>query len=377
MTSLSTYIHQIIMKIHFYALLFFTFCVFSSQAQIRPGALSLEGYLDARYQMSPDKKDYYGLAVDGLILEANPQFSFIAGKRWLLGGGPYTYTLFHTSGTTSFTSLEANIRYYVNPEAPRTNYFIGLRPRLELYDNGDPSLGLNFGGNYFMRQDLSLEGKLYYNLRYEDYNIAGLELKWRPFFSGGDLSDPYGDSNPIAKNTWLLSGDLARISYSADNTRLVLNPSIGYFVSDGLLIGTQFSAISNFDLDRTKVRSGELFIAPFVRKYKPEAGKWHWFGEAGFQFEQESSQFPEFYKSRLSSWQVFAGVGTNLFISSHLAVDLRLIGQYFLAGDVFVDLSEGAGFPDIESYQVDTRLDPGPFKIGPSISVQYFLMRKD
>lgn len=74
---------------------------------------------------------------------------------------------------------------------------------------------------------------------------------------------------PIKEGNWMVGGSVGGLGYSfeSDAFNIQINPRAGYFVTDGLAIGTQVSLGLNAAKDQKN--EWKYGIAPFVRYYIP------------------------------------------------------------------------------------------------------------
>ena len=73
---------------------------------------------------------------------------------------------------------------------------------------------------------------------------------------------------PIRQGNWMVGGSIGSLGYSfeGENFNIQVNPSAGYFITDGIAIGAQ----TNLGYQSAGEGVWNYGIAPFIRYYFPE-----------------------------------------------------------------------------------------------------------
>ncbi|MEM6380205.1 MAG: hypothetical protein AAF705_18570, partial [Bacteroidota bacterium] len=168
----------------------------------------------------------------------------------------------------------------------------------------------------------------------------------------------------------LMGAGLARISFTRGFLSLHLDPRIGYFLNERLVLGMFIGTSLTFAVEEPFGREGRTFrIEPFARYYfGNEQQRWRWFGEAGIAATSSWFNLNDIQERTSSFVEGRGRFGANWFLTPNLAFELAVLGIYnFGINDVSM-------FPDGREDLEVKILDNG-FILRTAISVQYFLNR--
>jgi hypothetical protein len=104
-----------------------------------------------------------------------------------------------------------------------------------------------------------------------------------------------------------------------------LTPTVGYFITDNMMIGTGFSMVSSSEeVSDTEYKSGGMNISPFFRFYMNDA----FFASAGIAIGSTSSEsdassggFTNTSESKTSTFGLNAGVGYSLMWNDRVCIE--------------------------------------------------------
>lgn len=133
------------------------------------------------------------------------------------------------------------------------------------------------------------------------------------FMTGGSIGVNFGNTKAQYDGTKL---------YETKQFNVLLEPHVGYFVSDGLALGLGIGLSNNTEKydDNNKDIQNTLLVSPFARYYTPVG----LFGEASVglgnvniieQYEGEKDE----YKTGVFGWSV--GAGYAIFLNEHVSLE--------------------------------------------------------
>ncbi|HMO40707.1 MAG TPA: hypothetical protein PKC76_15670 [Saprospiraceae bacterium] len=265
-----------------------------------------------------------------LQLSTRTTVGYFLSKHWVAGANIGGTILYNSSSdnVSSGIGLSPLVRYYLNPNHERRNWFLtaagGITAGVDS-DGADIAFGnlaLGGGVNYFLAPGVALEGFVgTYGLNQEDAKLItslGLQFFLHP------NRDKTTVSPAIGTGTLLLggSGNIALYDNAWGGN---LSPNVGIFVNDRLALGTGLVLIYR------KTTGSDLSVSlglltPFVRYYfNPEQGRTLWFAavSAGLaRVTLNNSNFPDRNNSFVRGASV--GLGLNYFITPHAAIEAQL-----------------------------------------------------
>lgn len=242
----------------------------SSNSQIWNGGLKLDGNSD------------------GVGLYANPSAMHFLSPNFAVGG--QLQVLGDYSEGIHKILLSPEIRYYFNPRQKKVNWFAGLGSRIEAYHNPEVSSSSGFqlipsiGNNVSLGKGLTLENKL--SVAFDGNGIDDffrdplLEFSSSFVYVRNPLQQD--DDQPmlsaVRKGSWMFSGSWLNGTYrnfsSVRNLEFSFSPSLGYFISDRLLLGADLAINyghlkTDFTLEEQNF-TRSLFsasLSPYLRYY--------------------------------------------------------------------------------------------------------------
>lgn len=311
----------------------FSFIYNITFAQISKGTWLIDGNVSAFMGISDDVNDYN--------FSAAPKIGYFLNDRLLIGTSAGFTKSFSESESPGFdfkfTSNSYNISPFIRYYFPVKNYdvlqyflqteFDAAFSQINTFTNNIESIDknndyiLSFGGglNYFIHQNIALEGILQYRSSFSEdnnqhhiiYNI-GLQFFLPPSSDVQSLDE----SNAINKGTWLIgmgaSGGLFNIG-DGNNISTSFMPSAAYFISNRFAVGSSFQLAFS---DQNAIVNPE----PFIRYYMGKNGaSWQPFATGGcgtrFQFADKFSE------SSFFGLNATAGLGLDIFITSNVALE--------------------------------------------------------
>ncbi len=330
LTNTSLLINLNIMK-RIFTCLFVLSCFSYGHSQITKGSLLLGGEFSATTAVGQTPGDFSTALAPSAGLFLSDRFALGTG----LGLDFFTIGDDLSGGTVSISPFA---RYYLSnrPDNP-LKWFVhgGAGLAFGLGDNSDDpvySLNVGTGLNYFLNDQIALEGSLLYadpNLENSGRNSnlslrIGLQLFLHPK-SGEGLED----WSVQKAGKLLLGGSFTSFGTTVDSEldqrSFVFRPRVGWFVSEKWAIGSGLM----FNYSSSPFYEGYgVGLAPFVRFYPqntPSNLQWFLTAKAGFQyvsnqFDDSVTGSPDFdNKGWLKTFK--AGVGLNWFLSENLALE--------------------------------------------------------
>ncbi|PHN02658.1 outer membrane beta-barrel protein [Flavilitoribacter nigricans] len=280
--------------------------------------------------------------------QANPSVQHFLSPRFSIGGQ------LGLNGSTrnglENILLAPEMRYYLNPEAKGTNWFLSLSSPLEIYENGSlvskPEFQLQpgLGSITPLNGGLALESNLSFNFRHFGSNsfFEKPRMKFELGFvhlarSNSDSDEASGPR--LGRGSWLLGGQLINAEYAnfsaIENFSIGIAPSAGYFLTDRLVAGMDLSLTYNylktdFTIAETNIHSRTfgLSVNPFLRYYtaRPD-NKIQPYLElrAGLNYQQIHTETGNADPLQISrSFSAGLGGGVNIFINRNTALELGL-----------------------------------------------------
>ncbi len=241
------------------------------------------------------------------------QWSFSPYGRYYLDGGANSKGFFLTAGLGVGNQRNGNVQANFDNRITFYNLFVGL------------------GKDFFIRSDLAFEGLLTYqysNFSGEfvdrDLNSLLLDFNLQPFI-GGDSGEDSADL--LSKGSLLidLQGQIFWQGQTGNDGffNINLNPKVGIFVLDQLLVGSGVSFSVAGTQNTTRAGYG---LAPFARYYAPAlTDNLYAFGGAEVGFERPPGADDNI-------WNILFGPGLDFFITPHTALEAQLAYSYVKIG---------------------------------------------
>lgn len=327
----------------------------SMSAQLEQGMISFNGVLNATQQWDGmQEQSAYQPLRQGFILAADPSFAYLISDHFMLGARIQSILISESGYTSDMTTFAPQVRYYFNPEG-RTAAYAELSPGLNLNYFDGSHLDISLGVNQFIGEGLSLETSLNYSI-YDGFDLLNYRLGFRPFLRAGTSSA----AAPLGRGSLIMGGQQININYfDAENLYFEFSPQGGYFFADRTLFG--LDGYLAFQAQREGIL---IQVHPYLRHYLSTQSSWVWFSSAGLMMEHERYGPVDWHHT---NWTVMADVGTDLFLSSNLALEFKLIGGLFAGG------SSTQTYPD---NKVVEKADLGGISLGADISVKYLISKK-
>ena len=347
------------------ALLFFCFFFFTTivQAQIQKGDLSLNGELCGNYTwFEQDIYDYSGS-------EIGVEFSvaYLLTDHWMVGLG--------LEEDVIFEGLVPQVRYYINPESERNNYFADLQLG---YNFGleDTRLALSLGFNRFVSEGLSLEAAASYLNYNGERGAVQLGLGLRSFLSSEAYGARRSARSSFGQGSILLGFGDARLIFQEEIFRAGLNFNAGYFLTDRFVAGlrneTNYTNRNGaFALDFTIWENeltgfGRYYLRPAGQRVVP-------FTELGVGVYGNRARIEQGLNADISRWLAEARLGANVFLSPDIALEVAVAARQESRSQQTTvyfnrDLYPEDRFPTIDGTQTDRN-----FSLGLHVGLQFFL----
>lgn len=278
----------------------------------------------------------FGIASDKFsanLLSKNDQSSL--NLTFLTAGGYALSDHFLVWGVSAFSTssvmatsysrlgLSLNARYYLNPEATNSNFFIELggNTDLELVPDGQKRWGYQaaLGLSHFISPSLALEVGAGRQQTGEQASFAlytGLAI-----YLNKERNAYLTSINPFRKGTWMLGTGLMKLRFPevANQQRdLNLSPQVAYFVADRFAAGLSFNYN---DSNLEGVKSTYWTLEPHLRYYyriRAKAGLFLTAGAGPYGSKIEQGDYTE----SQSGFFYGLGMGTNVLITPSLAVEV-------------------------------------------------------
>jgi hypothetical protein len=316
-------------------------------AQIQKGSWLVGGSGTLYQSRFLDRAMQFNSSFRSEILYLSPELGYFVTNRWLVG-----MRLGISLSKTSFTTLAGQVQQQINYESysfePFTRIYFNPQHRFkcfyELYggrftnknrtfisflDTMRPQSGLALGNsigvNYFLTDNIAIEGSInyyFYNKRQYSNRMEETvlpKLGFNPAFrmrlflntksaTIESVQKYFGKGNL----TYGLRMNLV-LNRMDEFTASTFTPSIGYFLMDNLMIGSEFSMNyapnSNFG----------VHLMPEVRYYQPISRLTQWFGRMLFLSTYSSSKLGSF-TSKFRTQEVEMGIGLNRFLAPNISV---------------------------------------------------------
>jgi hypothetical protein len=275
----------------------------------------------------------------------NTELGYFVTNYWMLGvrvGASLSSTTFEnlsgqTQRQTNYESysLEPFTRIYFTPQH-RFKLFYELSGggfmakskdvlRDSMSRRGGFSMGNSIGADYFLTDNIAIEGFINYNfytkIQYADRieETAFAKFIWNPTFRIRLFLNTKGETIGLSEK-YFEKGNLTygiRMNLLLnDNNRFNTSnftPSFGYFVMDNLMIGSEFSIYyapnSIFG----------VYLMPEVRYYQPLSRLTQWFGRMRFSSTYSVDNGNGFV-SKFRRHETEMGVGLNRFLAPNISV---------------------------------------------------------
>lgn len=331
------------------------FCTHSLLAQIRTNDQIWDGNLD--FYRTDTRSQFF----------ANPSLQHFLSPRFSIGGQLQMEGDL-TDGIQQML-LAPEVRYYLNPDHPKINWFAAFETQFTLYKHPDLNvfnpleIGAGLGANVSLAEGLSLENKFSVHFKNLDSPFAfqrptfRLEANFVHYASAGSGGTSAAFIPAIGKGNWLIGGSPIRLEYLnhgwIKNFSVDISPSVGYFITDHLLVGAEFGLTYNdlktdFTLPETNIDTHTLSfrVDPYLRYYtaKPDSrvqpylelrGSWVY-----SEIRNQVSSTNPFTSSRNFSASI--GGGINVFLNKRTALQVGLnLGKDLSTGQTQVGLQVG------------------------------------
>lgn len=298
-------------------LLFFQFQL---AAQIEKGIKSFD--VLATYQNGVDTRNHEGLV--------STNFSYGLTKHFTAGlSGQTSY--FKSSGSDWETNevVNANLRFYFNPDNI-TAFFADVGLNYDITAK-DFSTDVGIGLNWFLSPNIALESRLTATI-VPEYQGFIFNNNFKYFFNHSESKVDDEKENLLYKGSWVIGINNNEGVFNLISNRLLfgvdedlfatfLTTSVGHFLSDGIVLGSQinYTLISFRDF----VSIHELGIAPYLRIYPFDtAPDFTAFLEVGGGFiflDSSADQITTYPKG-------FGALGANFRLASDVALEVK--GSY-------------------------------------------------
>jgi hypothetical protein len=338
-------------------LLFFALFMTSIiHAQITKGSWLVGGNLISDYESVEERGDQFRLIL-------SPEVGYSITDNIMLGGQLSFVSSFDENTFASTTRIRPFARYFLNPSSEGNIFFGEISADLEL--NADPTniYTVGLGVNRFLNPSVALEGGLKYILvtnSFEDETSSGalLSLGVQAYLGRELMANRKSAQPTFGKGTLLLGTSSAVLSLDDQVFALGMTPNIGYFLSDQFVIGATLIGSFSTRTDDANVDAFRFGLNPFARYYLPLEGRCRYFAQLGGGFVQDriDRDFGEF---KTNSINFNAVIGTNVFVTTDLAIELGL-GFTYESSELNNEIGEGT----IDRYNV-----------GLNIGFQYFWTR--
>jgi opacity protein-like surface antigen len=315
----------------------------SSTAQIKKGSWLVGGGLGLS-QSSLLRGSQFKYESTYLI----PEFGYFMTNRWMIGARA-GMSLFTTDNIAGQNQQKINYESYLLE--PYARLYFNLQHRLKPFyefsitasktkfnniTNLDDSklrhfaIGSSIGADYFLTDNIAIEGFINYSFYNKTQYIAGIETTTLPkfilnpsflmrlflntkgetiglskkYFAKGNLT--YG----VRMNWYLSSSDKLNTS--------TFTPNVGYFVMDNLMVGSEFSIYYAPD------RAFGIHFKPEIRYYQPLSHLTQWFGRMLFSHNYSTTRVIGGSDFKFKTLDFEAGLGINRFLAPNISVQTTL-----------------------------------------------------
>lgn len=129
----------------------------------------------------------------------------------------------------------------------------------------------------------------------------------------------------IAQKTWLLNGNASvttSLDKGSDNSNFNVAPTVGYFITNRFLIGTDF--YYNYAKLGSNASNNSFNFAPFIRYYlSPSDLRLVWFANAGYTAGVTTFDFGQF-EDKSNFDVLYGGIGLDYFLNANTAIEGNL-----------------------------------------------------
>jgi hypothetical protein len=236
--------------------------------------------------------------------------------------------------------------YYFNPAADPLKAFLQLQGRYGIRSNNsniavEPPLTLENRGvsagaglDYFIRESTALEA--FFSYRYDERELPianmpnsigllssqlwslGIDLRFFLPQAGEDTSPAYP---MLFFRTWMVDGRALLEGGTNDVFRLTLQPRLGYFFMDRLVLGSGFFIEVSNDQD---AKENAWEVEPFGRYYFYLSDYWQFFPQVSFGFRRTATVSGAADESILRVRNYKVGGGLSAFLTSEAAFEIVL-----------------------------------------------------
>jgi hypothetical protein len=340
----------------FFLLVLFLFPAAGLQAQLTPTSRIYNGYASG------------SLRASDLRLTLYPSAQYFVGKH--LSAGGFLQVSGSLNNGLQLVIAEPEMRFYLNPDHPKNNWFVFAGTRLGIYNKDDENLNIPFqlrsglGALTHIADGLSIESKLFSTFQRQGsaalFERPRISLNSYLVFYRARKQAPAAEGlkSATGKGNWMIGGSGFGGEYSTTTDLksffFQVNPSVGYFLAQQFLVGMRLpisysilstdAVFSSFE----RIENFSWTYIPFLRFYTGSAGqRVKPFAElrSRFYYRKQITTLtgvnePEKAQDRDGSAQI--GGGVDLFVSSCAAVEIGLFaGKNFDEGKLYGSLNIG------------------------------------
>ncbi len=352
-------------KNHLLCILLLFAIPFSLSAQLPKGSFSLEGNFGLGYRWATETNP-------GLHLPWSPGYA----RMWtnhIFAGAAIGGSINSSDVVDTESFLQPFIRYYFNPGHDGLLYFAGANFGIPVGSDIPPASTLSLSANRMIAPNLALEAGLGYTIIEEAANIASLGVGLRTFFTGDAWQERKEVRPRVGRNHWLIGLSQMGFALQEDALQASFSPNLALFFAPQWATGMRTSVfLSGANNAGAPIRSAVVQVAPFVRYYWDQSGRWHWFGELGGGWNASRSRREGFFDLRSQNGFLAASAGTNLFLAPSVALEMALIMDRQFDSRIRYDWDEQIFPPDLvsdSSGRLESRSTLLTFQLG----LQFFL----
>ncbi|MCI5081837.1 MAG: hypothetical protein MRY78_09100 [Saprospiraceae bacterium] len=292
-------------------------------AQISEGTLMLGGSMGLNSQTIQP--------ADGSVFNVSimPMVGYNISDNFLIGGQIRLESAFYDGESETVAQVTPLVRYFFNPSSEGNIYFGQLSAAFEIGEDPINIYTAGVGVNRFLNSSVALEGGLQYNLVTidgvdENETVVLLNLGLQAFFSRELRANRKSATPGIGKGSVMLGTSSALVAWADEVLILAATPNAAYFVSDQLAVGAGLPLQLSFATDDSDQTMSTLEINPFARYYLPFGERCRYFGQLGLGIGRSKTSTGDISDITTEIFNFNAIVGTDVFLTPDLALELGL-----------------------------------------------------
>jgi|GEM_PF-6602569 len=286
----------------------------SSYTQIEKNYILLDAGLQVLHRpIEWNRQTGYALQTD---------IGFLVSDRWMLGLGLSQGLDIENFGN-QYGGIRSLLRYYFYQKGNHTGF---LHQQFS-YERKIFSYALGLGWGVALNKSIALESRATYSQlapKFGDtFSDIGFSIGLQ-FFINKSLRETYTTwPSPLAQGNWMIGGSTAFVNQKSGITQMAIRPSIGYFLSNRLVLGAKIHFTRSQVTRSFPVKLTIWELTPFFRFFvsAPESNIFAFVGAAAGHYAQsfQGGEGPE------TAFQASIELGFGIMVSPHVAFDIKLL----------------------------------------------------